>query len=232
MKAVYLLGKGSKWEDNEIKYSIASLRMYLTGISEVVVIGECPDWLQEEVTHVPHPDKHAEKSLNVRLKIEAMCRRETEPFLLMNDDFYFLAPMSAHNFPMYYEGTLEQHINKFKGKNPYKNVLKRTLNFLDNKDMTALNFAVHYPMIIDPRNMALVMKNVPKAVGVSYRCLYGNTFMKSPEYLPDLKLNKPYTSKETEDILRGATMFSIGDDWLTEENKQWLEGKFLLALIT
>jgi hypothetical protein len=227
MKAVYLLGKGSKWEDNEIKYSIASLRMYLAGISEIVVIGECPEWLREEVTHVPHPDKYASKSLNVRLKIEAMCRRESEQFLLMNDDFYFLDYMHARNFPMYYEGTLDQHINKFKGKNPYKDTLKRTLMFLGNKKLTALNFAVHYPMVIDPGKMAIVMKKVPKSVGVSYRCLYGNTFMKSPEYLPDLKLNRPYTRKETEDILQGASMFSIGDDWLTEENKKWLEGRYL-----
>ena len=53
---VYVLGKGTKWNDNEIRFSLRSLAKNVTGIRNVYIVGERPDFLKR-VIHISYPDE-------------------------------------------------------------------------------------------------------------------------------------------------------------------------------
>ena len=40
MDVVYILGKGSVWKDNEIRYSLRSIEKHLTGFDRVFIVGQ------------------------------------------------------------------------------------------------------------------------------------------------------------------------------------------------
>ena len=39
------LGTGSRWQDNELRYCLRSIEKNLSGVNEVVIVGEKPKWL-------------------------------------------------------------------------------------------------------------------------------------------------------------------------------------------
>ena len=53
---VYVLGTGSNWDNNEIRFSLRSLAKNLKGMGRVFVVGERPAFLQN-VIHIPAKDE-------------------------------------------------------------------------------------------------------------------------------------------------------------------------------
>lgn len=102
MDAVYILGKGSLSQNEEIRFSIRSLEQNMTDLRHIYIIGECPSFLQN-VKHIPAEDTQKERHVNAYNKIKLACEQEeiSDEFLLMNDDFFMLKPFEGSQFPFY-----------------------------------------------------------------------------------------------------------------------------------
>ena len=51
---VYVLGKGSRWQDNELRFSLRSVSKNLSNVGQIFIVGQIPDFVKNCV-HVPVP---------------------------------------------------------------------------------------------------------------------------------------------------------------------------------
>lgn len=176
--------------NDELKYSLRSVDKNFP-CHDVWFVGGKPMYV--------HPDKQV--IVNQRVgnkwdKVRAMLRmvaednRITEDFVLFNDDFFVLQPVS--DLPPYAYGTLAQlctHIEKKNGGRPtkYTESLKRTEAALRDNGLTTLNFELHAPIVLNRDKLLEVINTFPEVKGT--RSLYGNMFLSSAiEPMKDVKI--------------------------------------------
>lgn len=203
------LGPGSKWEDNELRYSLRSFEKHLHGIGRVFVIGRTPDWMTG-VNFISHPDIYTIPCINTTYKILTACHdpRVSENFLLSNDDFFLLKDHWADLFPYYWRNDLLFHIDKLDPKGSYRRSRIFTAQALQEKGFGIRSFEVHCPFRIN-KNEFLKMSNIfDWQNGLLPRSLYGNMLNLQAEKRGDYIINLPLSNQSP--IERNA-FFSIRD---------------------
>lgn len=142
---VYLLGSGSRYDDTELRISLRSAARHFPP-SHVVVVGECPDWMQR-VQHVPTRDRYGIKEANTWHKLATAVEFGNlgPSFTLMADDFVFLRPFDV--LPVHHRGDLGRD-RDIRGVDGYYRRLRtkcaaslRVAGIPEPKD-----FDVHFPM--------------------------------------------------------------------------------------
>lgn len=111
---VYPLGHGSKWQNNEIRYSIRSFKKHFKDLRNIVVVGEKPIWMKG-VVHIPHPDAPGmNKDGKILKKITAACKdsRVSENFILCSDDTFINRDLSFDDFTGWHEGPIIYNAEK------------------------------------------------------------------------------------------------------------------------
>ena len=118
MNFVWLLGSGSNFEDEEIRYSIRSVLKYHPD-SSITVVGECPHFYTGSHYYVP------DDTGNIYLNTWNKCLKACELFdewICMNDDFYLQAEfVKAH----YYCGNIKDHAKNL-GMGHFGKLIKQT----------------------------------------------------------------------------------------------------------
>ncbi|MGK4567836.1 hypothetical protein [Flavobacterium sp. 3HN19-14] len=145
MKALYVLGTGSMYNNQELRYSLRSLERYGSGIDTVVIIGERPAFLNYDVVeHYPFAET-GNKDFRIASKILFACENQivTGDFLFLNDDFFFRDHFNAIDYPYY------QKVPLLNGepKTPYQKQLAVTRDYLLSQGKHALHFDVHTPIV-------------------------------------------------------------------------------------
>lgn len=230
---VYVLGSGSKWNDNEIRYSLRSIDQYVPH-RNVIVVGERPDFLTN-IIHIDVPDGFANvkggKYKNVLRKTLAACidDRVSDQFVLMNDDFFFLK--DTDTIKPATNGTLADLIEYYDGneRNQYLNMLKRTQRLLrDRGVLNPHNYAVHYPIVYDKKKFIEMTDGfdwLEKAY--SWRTLYGNLFDIGSVGMEDPKVHAPENFTEWLNSGHAAEFLSISDKVALDPVFQnWIEKRF------
>ena len=154
---VIILGKGSRWNDNELKYSLRSIEKHLTNYENIYLIGEKPAWTQN-VIHLPHPDLSKISDVNQYHKTLRACIDPTitANLLYFHDDHFLLSDFEANNFPNFHKGPLIE----VKRYDPYGKRVKNTEQYLKHKGYPTLNFDVHTPILF---NKSAWLESVHKA---------------------------------------------------------------------
>lgn len=191
MDIVYTLGRGSKHNNSELKYSLRSVEKHLKGYDRIILVGECPHWIRK-VIHLPYPDETNRPDYNIMRKIEFVCDYWNSPlrlssnFLFMNDDHYFLSDFHCDTFPNFAKGDLEKMMPK--GGGEYTLRLQTTLSALKAKGCTTHHFDIHTPIVY---NKALFLQTMRKfnwdTQTFVIKSLYGNINNLEPTYMPDKK---------------------------------------------
>jgi hypothetical protein len=175
MDIVYILGTGSVWEDNEIRFSLRSVVKNVLDLENVFVIGERPKWLRTAIW-IPCSDPYSQKWKNGYHKISRACREPaiSDEFLLMNDDFFFFKPIKAKEYPFYYNDPLCR-------SNPHC-----SRKFLTTKSKTAaelrrhhkgtLDFSLHRPLRYQKRLFLDMPQPSFEWLGFSPRSFYVNYY--------------------------------------------------------
>jgi len=222
ISVIYPIGAGSKWQNNELRYSLRSLSK-ISGIGDVFIVGEKPAWVQN-VIHIPCKDIPFRKEYSIYTKIMAAVedRRVSNCFLFMNDDHFCLQDMDVTEIENYASGTLEDEYNRRHGH--YKAACKNTMDLLDKITEKPHDWAgrseygdYHY---CDVHTPILYWKGFWNGIN---RYMYN----RSPEYvlkslyagfagiqtveITDLKINKPMQYREIIAKLADRKFFSIGD---------------------
>ena len=187
---LYILGRGSKHEDMELRLSLRCLAENARNIDRVFIVGNCPDWVHN-VKHIPAEDTWTAEN-NAFQKILKACDSDiSNDFLLMNDDFFMLTPFDAETYPDFFFFYLKDRIKP----DLYGKCIENTYNFLkEHGKPRPLDFDVHCPMIINKGAFLLLKETAEKVknddTGLLCRSLYGNIFNKTGVGCIDPKLRE------------------------------------------
>lgn len=224
---VYTLGKGSKWQDSELKYSLRSVERYATHTCGIYIIGKKPDWIQD-INYVPFVE-NSYKEKNILDKILQACKTPgiTNPFLFINDDHFFVESTDISKYPNYTDGYLQNAIDNRERKDEYQAMMIATLNELKRCNLPTLNYDIHCPMLIDKAKFPEIMSkhnfDIPNHLLI--KSLYGNAIDK-PEFKTDIHFYKPVNYAQIENVVYRNPMFSVSDGGLNDDMKLFLSRIF------
>lgn len=220
MNLVYILGNGSKWDNNELRYSLRSISDFGVNIDNVYIVGNKPEWVNN-IHHIQVDDPYRKKCDNTWNKLCVISTILKDPFVLMNDDFYLLQTCYFNSIPLYYDGLIDEVVRKHTNKS-YIQTLNNTIKFLQLLDKPIINYAVHGPITIDPVSVFNWTTYIKKEPGISFRNFYGNVCSNSRNrvVLPDLKFSEPVDDDTFKVRTEGRKFFSISDKYLNEVGKK------------
>jgi hypothetical protein len=218
---VYVLGKGSRWNNNEIRFSLRSIEKHLKNYGKVWVVGECPKFLKD-VIHVPFPDCQKAKENNIYIKIAAACKEQvSDEFLLFNDDHFLNSDFDTESFPFFYQEKVSDVMNARTIFDNYYRALYNTHLALSKKEAQEYYYDVHTPIRIHKRYFLAAMpfyfednfidSDIDK-YGYVVKSLYANSIMDEPGTpYKDVKITQAKNKEEIEEQIKNSLIFSTGE---------------------
>jgi hypothetical protein len=229
MTAVIIpLGSESCWQNNELRYSLRSMEKHLTGFDEVVVVGDTlPAWLTG-VTPVNIPDAGKFRSMNTLVKItETLKLTRADKFVLWYDDIFLTKTFNARSFPNYFKGNLLKNFSKLSDHSLYKQSRLITYQTLFHHGYTTHCFECHCPFVFNTGDFIRIMKLFPnRAPGYLYKSLYANIMKVHATKMNQLMLHEPLDHDQISSRIGEHGFFSIRDQALNEDLKQWLGAQY------
>jgi hypothetical protein len=226
---VYVLGKGSSWRNNELRFSLRALEKNLLEYRKIWVIGEKPEWMQG-INHIPFKDELVNNADgNIIRKVLRICQERTltRNFLFMNDDHLVTKPIRAAEILPYQKGNMAEFSPEYFETDFWRGRLWRTRNILLEKGFTAYHFDCHVPIVIDKKRFPEVMSqfNFEKNIGFTMKSLYGNVI--HGESAPKLNGEKitvfrPMTFDQVKLHCAGRQFVAFNDSGLRPGFKRWL----------
>lgn len=225
---VYILSKGSIWQDNEILYSLRSVEKHLKNFRKVFVIGYKPNFFNQNVIEIPYKDIFSNKSRNIMAKIHraASDERISENFILFNDDYFLLQDTDAPTYPYYYNNGIKETMER--QFNNYRYYVKETLQVLKSANKTTLHFDLHKPIVYNKEMFKTMVGeynwDIPR--GYIVKSLYCNHFNLPGTLAQDHKINYPYRGEMLPKVNQNQPMFSIADKALTPTMKKYIQNLY------
>lgn len=174
MDVLYILGRGSKHDDMELRLSLRCLEKNAIGVDRVFIVGNKPEWVQN-VVHIPAEDTYTAENNAFQKVLKACHNGISDNFLLMNDDFFLLEKRDIEYYPFFVRGWLDVE----KPDNSYKRSINRTVMALKPYSKAPMNYEVHCPIIFNKHKMLFlegVAEYFKKEEGILIRSFYHNVF--------------------------------------------------------
>lgn len=203
---VYPLGRGSKWQDNELRYSLRSVAKYCPWAGRVhVLTDKLPHWLDPKtVVHWPLPDpftKGGDKKIrNTTYKLLEFAKYFSQPtFCLMHDDFFFGATCDPHLFgphETFCSGDLEDAIKDRSNRHAdsyYLKAMTDTYQYLNDRGHSCFNYSIHCPMIFHTVQLMHILDRIMASnKALLWRTIYGNMLEVAPIARLDPRIDNEY----------------------------------------
>jgi len=231
---VYVLGTGSIWKNNEIRFSLRSVARNLSGVGKIWIIGENPGFLSESIRHIQYPDELGRQNAdgNMARKILRACREEelSEDFLFMNDDFIINKPVVASEIPWMHKGNMKDRPKEYWSGESYRHRLKRTFETLRDKGYPTLQYDYHAPMLMNKKLFPRCMDQFDYAhdIGLTFRSLYGNYCQLPVRHIGHYKktVYKNYKLKELNSYLSDCVFVGYNDNGINPSLEMWMFERF------
>lgn len=181
MDILYILGTGSLWQNNEIRYSLRSLERFGGNVGRIFIVGTKPDFINDEVTFIPCDDQHDTPHKNILRKVITAMESGLLPdhFLISSDDHFYIKPTNFDTLPVYYKR--EQIIDGIpflQDRNPYFLSLIETRKFMIQHGLslyqTNPHCNTHWDVPTYLANKALFDEAFTLKYGAEMNCLMGN----------------------------------------------------------
>lgn len=238
---VCVLGNGSHWNDNELRYSLRSLVKFGSNFRSVIIIGDKPEWIQN-IIHIPfeNPTNYNHEH-NIYEKILVACKSHSvsENFLMWNDDYFLTAPIDCSNYPYYYNCPLSESVKARLRFDGYAISLDNSRRKLEEWKCKTFNYDIHCPIIYNKKVFVETVGAVDWSVGNGYviKSLYANSTQAQelmatwnqlcvPRQMNDLKINVCKNSILLNHQLKGRHIFSLSDKGLTDVMKKFLKDTY------
>jgi len=229
MDLMYILGKGSKHDNIELRWSLRSISMHCKDIDRVFVVGEDPGFLSDQVVYVKCDDVHDHRHKNMLYKIQ-YCVEHTDIgikddlFAVSSDDIFVLKDFRLETLPFYHRKDKIRDNKQFiKNPQSYQMAMYMTNLFLRWHKLDTVNYAVHainlYSRCVVLNNKELICKSYQSNLGCEPSCLLENLYVRDHK-VNDLIFNDRKLDKYEDGILKqlqGRFCFSIGDDAMVPE---------------
>lgn len=225
---IYIVGSGSRWDNNELRYSLRSLEKYATNVGKVYVTGIKPDFLSDEVIHTPCNDDYPFSVININEKILHTLRTHniSENFVYMNDDFFLIKEVDISSYPYYYKRMLK-HDDR---KSDYVKSLVYTYYYLVFQEKNYKDFELHLPIVFNKEKYLSLnehwelCKKLP--YGLQLRSIYCNMFDIEGVKTNDLKITAFESLDEIKKKIEPRNCFSIGNNAIPSGMDRYLNELF------
>ena len=236
MDVLYVVGDGSNWNNNELRYSLRSIAKHGIGLGRVFIIGSIPYFVnQDKVTCISFADDPAGTPANnvfrkIRFAIENV-KELSNPFLLSSDDHFFVRPTDFGNYPIFHKGASmpikKEDINSGRfGDARYTTTMVETAKLMKKYKLDTHYFEGHTNKLYDKDAWQYLcdigfFKEAEKVTGgISTNAPMAAAYLKlhpdvKPEYRKDIKIG---SFKDQEELLRQigtSNSFSIRDAAIT-----------------
>ena len=240
MDVVYVIGTGSKWQNNELRYSLRSIAKYGIGLGDVYIVGDVlPDFVNPDtVMYLPYKDVAGDPpAVNVYRKIAHLFdHTNLSKFLLSSDDHFFIKPAYFGVWPLHYKGDhMPEPGAKNVGDKRYTRSMVDTGLYMEAHDLDMRYFEGHtnklymrfaWEMMKDDMQHWMfgtefgISTNAPMAAQIlkvftDYPC----------HYRKDIKLRHLNTPEDWE-LLKDADSFSIYDSAINTGVADFLQQLF------
>ena len=237
MDILYVLGKGSRWDNNELRYSLRSIEKFGKNVSNIYLIGEDPGFLSNNVNLIPFVDFYATKHKNILNNIcEAVKRSNiSDEFLLSSDDHFYVKETDFDNYPIYCKGNLPKSYklhNRLKG---YKESLIDTRKLLLSHKCPTYNFSFHGNTHITREAITLAKDIIEESYNTQRGCeptalLLNVLYAHKPfDFInrKDLKIRDDIKCKENiPKVIGDREVFSIADSAIDKGVAEFLQELF------
>jgi len=202
------LGTGSKWKNNELKYSLRSIEKYLTGFRDIIIVGELPAC--QNIVHIPFSDRKGCKQANIMRKFREGCiRTETsQRVLLWNDDYILQKHIDVSEIVPVWYLRLKQVYDQMFVKGPYTLCVRNTMQVLEALGHDTKHFDIHLPWVVDKDEFMRVVDSVDYTMS--------NTFLLKSLVLNMLDVGGEETTLDVKvkegKFDRGGYMYSLPEE--------------------
>lgn len=197
MDIVYLVK--NCYTNEELTYSLRSL--VNLPHDRVIIVGGCPANINKHtLVHFPI-FQGGNKYSNTTANLKTICQNKelSEDFILMNDDFFILKPVTVEDLKVCrgpIDKVLESYVYRYgTDANPYISGMRKTKIFLQDLGIKEpISYELHIPMVINKKKF-LDMFSLPHIEGVKplhKRTLYGNLYCKGFKEINDVKVLNEY----------------------------------------
>ena len=198
MVAVYILGKGSLYYNEELRYSLRSLSTFAPEIKRVLIVGEKPNFINDKIEYHYVNEAEGNKEYRIAMKICHACKIVDSDFIFMNDDFFLTR---AQNWNLNYA---KETLNP-KGHDHYQKSILDTRDYLLSLECSTFNFDVHTPIVYNSKKFLDLMPHFEKSRvssnGMVVKSLYGNIYGLEPTSYNDCKLSSLQTYADFNKII-------------------------------
>ena len=224
----YVLGSGSKWQNNEIRYSLRTLEKYGHNVGQVYIVGQRPSFISDKIKYIRAADigtpacNHWYKVK--RFFIETGIKRAC----YMMDDIFFIKDVDLENYPYYCHEELKTYEDSW--KNHYHKMVETTKMELEKENKPITNFEIHCPIIYEKDKFEALedkfkyIKNKHRHF-VGVRSYYCNMNGIEGTFCNDMKIRTPHMSNWLERI-KDSDCFSSSDDTIKMGIGDWLQKEF------
>lgn len=233
---LYIVGNGSEWNDNELKFSLRSIAKNGLNVGRVFLVGHKPSFVSDAVTHIPCGDPYDMKHKNILNKvIYAIDHSDIgSHFLISSDDHYYVQKVDFDKLPVYYRN--EDMPDKVVGRqiwSEYHKSLRETRWILTDAGLSTYqtnpHCNTHFDVEIYRHHKDLFDKAMELQYGGEMNCIMGNLlylYGAKPTFFVDSKLSKKSPMDYIETRAKMTNCLSSVDNIGTTELAKYLQKKF------
>jgi sRNA-binding regulator protein Hfq len=230
MDILYILGTGSQWNNNELKFSLRSIEKFAKGYNRIFLTGDVkPGFINDNVIYNKIED-YSHPAINSLNKVLWTAKNTdiSENFILNYDDNFLLKELDITQYPYYCKGQLKK-VNDTGAI--YRQSEVDTYKYLLRKGLATFNYGVHCPIIFNKKEFLEIediwQDCLKSQYGMLYRTIYCNYFKKQRKERPDSKVYVCNGEKDVERQISEFDCFSICNKVINKGVSEFLNHNFI-----
>lgn len=185
----------------ELRFALRSIDKYLTGWTNVVIIGTPPEWYNGESVKAKDYRNRKQYSIYSKLLVACELNNVTDNFVMWNDDHYLLKPMNVGLIDAWYDGFLKDTVNKNHGAR-YKETIANTLQIIPD----TLNYDIHTPCIYNKGTFSYLFEK--KTEEICIKSSYFHRYSINDTYMKDFKINQLLSKEAIKELIKDRLFLS------------------------
>lgn len=173
------LSSESRFNNEELKYSLRSFETHFKQLGSIWIIGFKPEWITN-INYIEASDSLKQnKDGNIIKKIYDICLKEelSDDFIFLSDDQLILKDLRKGDFEPRYCNVLETYPFS-ETQNRWKQRLKRTYDKLKSENKTTYDYDSHLPTLFNKKRFLEIINLYPEyyneGEGYTINTLYCN----------------------------------------------------------
>ena len=234
MDILYVVGNGSTWQNNELRYSLRSIEKNGVNVGRVYLVGHMPGFVSDLVRYIPCRDPYKQKHKNILYKtLFAVAHSDIDShFLVSSDDHFYIKTTDFDKLPVYYRKEEIPRVAISQGSS-YCKSLSDTRALLERYGFsiyqTNPHCNTHWNVDIYNRYLPMFERCMKLPYGGEMNCVMGNLLIHegaTPQHFIDAKLSGGILEEELENKIRRTNCISSVPDIENTFLSEWLKKEF------